>query len=317
MFPHVTLWAMETLRDIGEHEVIRRLLRQLGSHSDLAVGAGDDCAVCRMHGTDTDQVLTTDPIIENVHFIPSEDPKRIGRKAAGRVLSDMAAMGAQPQWLLVNVVAPDDLAFQALEDIYIGMNHLCKQFGAAIIGGDLSKGASLELHVFGTGVLPTDSALLRSGARPGDVLFVTGALGNSGTGKHLDFIPRVEEGIYLRESGLVTAMIDISDGLATDLRHMLKQSGVGAELDTESIPKFGTVEQALYDGEDFELLFTVAPDRIDLLCKGWKHHFGYDLFQIGRINSEAEVLKIRSSNGEIRVLECKAFEHFSDLHEPE
>jgi thiamine-monophosphate kinase len=308
---------METLRDIGEHEVINRLLQQLGTHRDLAVGAGDDCAVCRLPGTGTDQVLTTDPVIENVHFLQSDDPGRIGNKAAGRVLSDMAAMGAQPQWLLVNVVAPNDLEFQVLLDIYVGMNNLCKRFGATIIGGDLSKGACLELHVFGTGVLPTDSALLRSGAHPGDAIFVTGALGKSGAGKHLDFIPRVEEGIYLRQSGVVTAMMDISDGLATDLRHMLKQSGVGAELDTGSIPKFGTVEQALYDGEDFELLFTVSPDCIDALCKGWKERFGSELFRIGRIDNETEVLKIRSSGGEIRGLECKAFEHFSNLQEPE
>lgn len=303
---------METLRDIGEHEVIRRLLHQLGNHSDIAVGAGDDCAVCRMHGTDIDQVLTTDPIIENVHFLPSEDPKRIGNKAAGRVLSDIAAMGARPQWLLVNVVAPNDLEFQVLQDIYSGMNNLCKRFGATIVGGDLSKGACLELHVFGTGVLPADSALLRSGARPGDALFVTGPLGNSGAGKHLDFIPRVEEGIHLRQSGVVTAMMDISDGLATDLRHMLKQSGVGAELDSESIPKFGTEEQALYDGEDFELLFTVPPDCIEVLCKGWKERFDSELVPIGRIDSESEVLKIRSSEGELCVLKCKAFEHFTD-----
>ena len=170
---------MQTLRNLGEHEVIERLLGQLGTHRDMAVGAGDDCAVCRLQDTGTDQVLTTDPVIENVHFRRSDDPKRIGNKAAGRVLSDIAAMGAQPQWLLVNVVAPDDLAFCILQGIYDGMNHLCKRFGAAIVGGDLSAGPALELHVFGTGILPSGSALLRSGARPGDMLFTTGAILNS------------------------------------------------------------------------------------------------------------------------------------------
>lgn len=308
---------METLRDMGEHEVIRRLLHQLGSHSDIAVGAGDDCAVCRLHDTETEQVLTTDPVIENVHFRRLDDPKRIGNKAAGRVLSDIAAMGAQPQWLLVNVVAPDDLEFQTLQDIYTGMNTLCKQFNAVIVGGDLSEGADLELHVFGTGILPSGSALLRSGARSGDVLFTTGTLGNSGAGKHLDFTPRVEEGIYLRQSGLVTAMMDISDGLATDLRHLIGQSGVGAVLDAESIPKCGTLEQALYDGEDFELLFTVPPDCIDDLYKGWVSRFGSELFRIGQIDSETEVLKMRSTDGEARIMESKAYEHFSDLRDPD
>jgi thiamine-monophosphate kinase len=305
---------METLREMGEHEVIRRLLCQLGSCGDIAVGAGDDCAVCRL--PDTDQVLTTDPVIENVHFLRSDDPKRIGNKAAGRVLSDIAAMGAQPQWLLVNVVAPDDLEFQTLQDIYAGMNNLCKRFGTAIVGGDLSRGSCLELHVFGTGLLPSGSALLRSGARSGDALFTTGPLGNSRAGKHLDFIPRVEEGIYLRQSGLVTAMMDISDGLATDLRHMLKQSGVGAELDREAIPITGTLEQALYDGEDFELLITVPPESVDELCRGWSSRFDSDLFCIGRVDNESGVLKIRSTSGGVQVLECKAYEHFSELKNP-
>ena len=112
-------------------------------------------------------------------------------------------------------------------------------------------------------------------------------------------------------------MMDISDGLATDLRHMLKQSGVGAELGAESIPTFGTVEQALYDGEDFELLFTVPPDCIDDLCKGWKGRFDSELFRIGRIDRETEILKMRSSGEEIHVLECKAYEHFTELRKPE
>ena len=308
---------METLKDIGEQEAIRRILHLLGNHPDLAVEAGDDCAVCHVPGTGKDQVFTTDPIIENVHFLPSDDPKRVGHKAAGRVLSDIAAMGAQPQWILVNVVAPEEQEVQALEDIYKGMNNLCNRFGATIVGGDLSRGPCLELHVFGTGVLPAGSALLRSGARPGDTIFVTGALGSSRTGKHLDFIPRVEEGICLRQSGVVSAMMDISDGLATDLRHLLKQSGVGAELDAGSIPKLGTVEQALYDGEDFELLFTVPADCMDTVYKGWKARFDSELFPIGRIDSETEALKIRSPKGEVGILECKAFEHFTDLRKPE
>ncbi len=308
---------MEALWDIGEHEAIRRILLQLGTHRDLAVGPGDDCAVCHLSGTGTDQVFTTDPVVENVHFLMSDGAERIGNKAAGRVLSDIAAMGAQPQWLLVNVVAAPDLEFQVLQDIYKGMNKLCQRFGATIIGGDLSRGRNLELHVFGTGILPAGSALLRSGARPGDVLFVTGALGNSREGKHLDFVPRVEEGIHLRQSGMVTAMMDISDGLATDLRHMLKQSGAGAVLDAEAIPKFGTFEQALYDGEDFELLFTVPPDCTDVLNRKWMEHFDSELFRIGQIDGDAEVLKLRDSNGAVRVLESKAFEHFSGLQERE
>ena len=302
---------MEKLGEIGEHEAIRRLTAKLGVHADLCVGVGDDCAVCELPGTGTDQVFTTDPVIEGIHFQPAENPERIGNKAAGRVLSDIAAMGAHPQWLLVNVVAPPEQDFQTLEKIYVGMTALCERFGATIIGGDLAQGPCLELHVFGTGSLPSGTALLRSGARPGDCIFVTGPLGCSIEGRHLDFTPRVEEGIFLRETGLVNAMMDISDGLATDLRHILKQSGVGALLEAERIPKAGTLEQALHDGEDFELLFTTSPENAEDLRVKWLEKYGIELPMIGKTTDEMETLKLKR-DGNIQILEAKAFEHFSN-----
>jgi len=298
---------MSTLGEIGEHEAIRRILPLLGKHADLVVEAGDDCAVCRVQGTGSDQVFTTDPIIEGVHFQSRETPERVGHKAVGRVLSDIAAMGAVPQWILVNVVAPPELDFRYLEKIYEGMTALCSTFGSPIIGGDLAHGPVLELHIFGTGLLPQNQALLRSGAIVNDELLVTGPLGGSfGSGKHLDFTPRVEEGIFLRESGLVHAMMDVSDGLATDLRHILKQSGVGAELNAHSIPATGTLEQALYDGEDFELLLT-SPNADELQGR-WQERFGRELSVIGKITRNANVLAVDGG-----VLEHKAFEHFSSI----
>jgi len=294
---------MTTIGEMGEHKAISRLIQTLGSQADLVVGAGDDCAVCRMPGSGFEQVFTTDPVVENVHFLPGDEPERVGNKAVGRVLSDIAAMGAQPQWILVNVVAPPEQDFRFIEGIYRGMSALCTRFGATIIGGDLAKGTCLELHLFGTGVLPRGTALLRSGARPGDAVFVTGKLGCSLGGKHLDFMPRVEEGSFLRDSGLVNAMMDVSDGLATDLRHILGQSGVGAELDAATIPRNGTLEQALFDGEDFELLLTTA--QPDALAASWPAHFGCDLVRIGSITAEQDALRVDG-----RLLAAKAFEHF-------
>ena len=302
---------MEKLKNIGEHETIRRLTATLNGHPLLRTGAGDDCAVTKLPGTGTDQVFTTDPIVENVHFQSLEKPERIGHKAAGRVLSDIAAMGAQPQWMLINVVAPPEQDVQTLEKIYAGMNALCARFGATIIGGDLAQGPCLELHVFGTGTLPAGTALLRSGAKPGDSIFTTGPLGGSIEGKHLDFTPRVEEGLFLRETGLVNAMMDISDGLATDLRHILKQSGVGALLDATNIPKNGTLDQALYDGEDFELLFTVSPENTNALRDQWREKFGTKLPVLGKITDHAGLLQLRQTDGNIQTLKAKAFEHFS------
>ena len=302
--------CMEKLGKIGEHEAIRRLTAQLGTHPQLRVGAGDDCAVTELPGSGMDQVFTTDPTIEHIHFKSQEKPERIGNKAAGRVLSDLAAMGAQPQWLLVNVVAPPEQDFQIVEKIYEGMTTLCNRFGATIIGGDLAQGPCLELHIFGTGVLPAGSALLRSGAKPGDSIFVTAPLGCSLGGKHLDFTPRIEEGIFLRESGLVNAMMDLSDGLATDLRHMLKQSGVGAILNAVSIPAVGTLDEALFDGEDFELVFTVSAENADALMLQWKASFGTELPAIGTITEESDRLELKTADGKIKPIDAKAFEHF-------
>ena len=301
---------MTTLGEIGEHAAIKRLVATLGTHPDLRTGAGDDCAVASLPGTEIDQVFTTDPVIENVHFLPTDQPERIGNKAVGRVLSDIAAMGAQPQWILINVVAPLKQEVEVLEKIYDGINALCRRFGATLIGGDLAQGTSLELHLFGTGTLPAGTALLRSSAEVGDVIFTTGPLGGSIAGKHLDFIPRVEEGLFLRESGRVHAMMDISDGLATDLRHILCASGVGAVLDADAIPQNGTLESALYDGEDFELLFTVSAEDAEVLQARWSERFGTLLSAIGRVTHQKNELRIRYRDGISEVSKEKAFEHF-------
>lgn len=301
---------MERTGDIGEHEVIRRLTARLGGHPLLRTGAGDDCAVVELPGSGFDQVFTTDPVIEGMHFNAGEIPARIGNKAAGRVLSDIAAMGAQPQWLLINVVATPDQNVGDLEQIYEGIGALCRRFGATVIGGDLAQGPCLELHVFGTGMVPSGKALLRSGARPGDSIFVTGPLGCSRAGKHLDFSPRVEEGVFLRDSGVVHAMMDISDGLATDLRHILERSGTGALLEADRIPRVGSLENALYDGEDFELLFTVAAADAPLLARGFSERFGMQLAQIGAVADAAGGLRLRHPDGSLQWLEKKAYEHF-------
>jgi len=275
---------MKTLQEIGEHAAIAALTANLKA-------VGDDCAVLPMSETH-DMVLTSDPLIENVHFTDDATPEQIANKAVGRVLSDFAAMGAEPQYLLINVVAPPEQPFQTLEKIYAEFSNLWKKYGVEIVGGDLAQGPALELHVFGVGRVPKGTALLRSGAKLGDLIYVTGPLGGAQTsGKHLTFEPRLEWGKALRESGDVTSMMDISDGLATDLRHILKASGVGAEIDSSKVPRVGNLEEALLDGEDFELLFTSSE----------KHDFP----SIGKITDRAEELLL---DGE--PLDGKAFEHF-------
>jgi thiamine-monophosphate kinase len=288
---------MKTLEQMGEHAAIAALTANLKA-------VGDDCAVLPMNETH-DMVLTSDPLIQGVHFTDAATPEEIGHKAVCRVLSDFAAMGAEPQYLVVNVVAPPEQDFQTLEKIYAEFSNLCqplastserrgKKYGAEVVGGDLAQGPVLELHVFGVGRVPKGTALLRSGAKPGDHIYVTGPLGCSQkTGKQFSFEPRLEWGNMLRESGAVTAMMDISDGLATDLRHILKASGVGAEIDSSKIPMVGNLEQALYDGEDFELLFTSSE--------------AFDFPIIGKITNRPEELLLDGA-----ILEAKAFEHFKE-----
>jgi thiamine-monophosphate kinase len=290
---------MNTLKDIGEHSAIALLTANMKA-------VGDDCAVLPQSGSVHDLVLTSDPLIDQVHFTSSATPVQIGHKAVCRVLSDFAAMGAEPQYLLINVVAPPEQDVTVLQEIYAEFERLEKQFRFEVAGGDLAQGPVLELHVFGVGRVPSGTALLRSGATLGDHIYVTGPLGCSfKTGRHLDFEPRVEEGRWLRENGMVHAMMDISDGLATDLRHILKMSDVGAELDSEKIPCNGTLEEALFDGEDFELLLTVSEEDAEPFEKDWVERFGRRVFCIGRITGQPKELLLAGNP-----LDQKAFEHF-------
>jgi thiamine-monophosphate kinase len=289
---------MKTLQQMGEHAAIAALTKNL-------TAVGDDCAVLPLDPK-TALVLTTDPLICGVHFTPDTPPEQIGWKAAARVLSDFAAMGADPQYLLINLVAPPEQDFQTLEKIYDGVSKVRNLFNVDLVGGDLAQGPTLELHVFGVGRVPKGKALLRSAARPGDVIYVTGPLGNSfASGRHLSFMPRLKEAKWMRQSGRVHAMMDISDGLGTDLRHILKASGVGAMLDGSLIPCNGTLEQALYDGEDFELLFTVRADEADAFDFQCLENLEQAFPRVGKITDQPGILALDGA-----ILDRKAFEHF-------
>lgn len=254
-----------TFASLGERGLIRRLRAVLPSRADVLVGAGDDCAVVAWTAAE-DLVLKSDPVREGHHFLPGTDPRRVGRKALGRILSDFAAMGAEPRWALVDLVAPAETPAAAADALYEGLGSLARANGVAVVGGDTSRGDALELHVFCAGAVPRGSAMLRSLARPGDSLWVTGSLGRSfESGRHLDFEPRLREGAWLRARG-ARACIDVSDGLASELWHLARESGVRIALDPGAVPLSETcgampdpLAHALGDGEDFELLFTVPP----------------------------------------------------------
>ena len=308
-----------TLSDIGELGAIERIIRTLPGRQDVVVGAGDDCAVVRMTGDAIDDmVLTSDPVVANVHFTADATPESIGHKALGRVLSDIAAMGAEPRWVLVDIVAPGETPIDMIDGIYRGMGALASEFSVAIVGGDMAEGTSLEIHVFGVGSAPAGKSLLRSTASTDDLLFVTGKLGGSRLGRHLQVEPRINEGLFLRD--WASAMIDVSDGLASDLRHLTDMSGVGCDIDLAKIPISdaaesmddgrSAIEHALYDGEDFELLFTIKVERWDEFIAAWKVTFDLTCTQIGTITSNREIIRCLNNGRDAIVLEQRGYAHF-------
>jgi thiamine-monophosphate kinase len=308
------------VQDIGEVELIRRICEPLACRKDVILGVGDDCAVVSPSSSgDVELVLTSDPVIEGVHFTLDTDPRRVGHKAVGRAFSDLAAMGAEPRWVLINLVAPRTLECTVLDGLYAGARALSEGFGASIIGGDVAEGRDLALHVFAIGSLPKGEALTRGGAQHGNLIFVTGALGGSlGSGRHLDVQPRVREGCWLR--GWATAMIDVSDGVASDLGHIVESSGVGCVLETGCIPIDGAarslhdaispLDHALHDGEDFELLFTVPAARAAELMAAWQNAFKLPLSCIGKMDNTRDGVWLRQPDGISHQLVDGGFRHF-------
>jgi len=308
-----------SLRDTGELAAIERLCRHLSRSRDVMTGVGDDCAVVRTKsGDEYDLLLTSDAVIENIHFKPGTPPSAVGHKAVARVLSDIAAMGGKPKWALIDLVAPPGTLMRTLDAVYSGVAATARKYGLSIVGGDMASGQALELHVFAAGSVPAGKGILRSGAWPGHAIFVTGSLGGSFTGKHLSFAPRMEEGQFLRK--WATSMIDVSDGLASDLRHLTAMSGTGALIFEDMLPVSKAVHRlkgrtsalghVLHDGEDFELLFTVPARRVSAFTKAWKKNFSLPCTMIGKMTGRRGFIECAGRNGMVRRLEKTGYQHF-------
>ena len=303
---------MRRVGDIGELALIRSLTRGLPSRRDVVAGVGDDCAVVRPGGR-FDLLLTTDAVIEGVHYAAGCRGARVGNKAAGPALSDIAAMGGEPLYLLFDLVAPASCPVSFLRDLYRGARACAARHGAAIVGGDTARGPAFQVHVFGVGRVAHGRAVLRSGGRPGDVLFVSGPLGGSIAGRHLDFTPRVEMGRWLAAGRWATAMIDVTDGLATDLGHLVRASGVRAVVDEAAIPLGPHARgpaSAWSDGEDFELLFAVPRRRVSAFRRAWQRRFGGRAAEIGELAAGRAAIFVREPDGRLRRLARRGFEHF-------
>lgn len=273
---------------MNEFQLIARLTESLPGNSAVVTGPGDDCAVLDLGVPEKRFLFKTDAVVEGIHFTSDAPPEKIGRKALARCLSDIAAMAGTPIAALVTIGLPKTYDPEYVAKIYDGMNALAREHGVAIAGGETTTNPErMLISIALLGSATTGKIPLRSGSKAGDAIFVTGTLGGSIAGRHLEFEPRLAEGRWLAEHFHVHAMIDLSDGLAGDLRHLLKAAGVGAVLLKSAIPVSRAAKSrarenssakppvlaALTDGEDFELLFTVAARDAVKLADGWKKKF--------------------------------------------
>jgi thiamine-monophosphate kinase len=306
---------------MNEFELIARLTQSLPTNPNVVTGAGDDCAVLDLGAPDKLVLFKTDAVVEGIHFTKDTPPEKIGRKALARCLSDIAAMAGTPVAALVTLGLPEKFEPEFVAKIYDGLNALAKKTGVAIVGGETTTNPGrIFISIALLGTVAREKQVPRSGAKPGDAIFVTGELGGSLAGNHLEFEPRLAEARWLSERFSIHAMIDLSDGLAGDLTHILKASGVGAELLKSAIPVSRAAKArarekppfaaALTDGEDFELLFTVASRDAVKLLDAWKKKFPkLKLSCVGKIVAGDGVI-LRDKTG-AQKLNAHGYVHFA------
>ncbi len=261
-----------SLAEWGENNLISMLTRDWPrGTATVPVGVGDDCAVLAGHKRNHFLLLKTDAIVEDVHFLPNVPHELIGRKALARVVSDFAAMAATPTAALVTLGLPRDTPVARLKGIYRGLEKLAKQYDVQLVGGETTRAQELFLSIAALGECHGYAPVLRSTALPGHLIYTTGQLGGTQKRHHLTFTPRLTEALWLVKRCRPSSMMDLSDGLGADLPRLATASNVSYTLNEACIPRRrgATVQQALNDGEDFELLFTIPPTQQARLHKNW------------------------------------------------
>ena len=314
---------------LSESSLISRIRRRTKPKNAVVLGIGDDCAIVRIPDSH-DSLLTTDFTLEGIHFRRKwHPPEVVGHRCLTRGLSDIAAMGGQPIAAFLSLALPRKIPQVWVDRFMRGFLKLAHRFNVSLAGGDTAESpAGILADIVVLGSAPRGTAIPRSGAHPGDFIYVTGALGGSAaslqlllSGKKLrpaDFpahyhpTPRQEVGRYLREKRIASAMIDISDGLSTDLSHICDESGVGAEINSGAIP-LAMIGQppcevdlnfALHGGEDYELLFT-APERVTVPPQ----IAGVPITRIGRVTRSERLSLIQ--NGKKTLLRPEGWQHFA------
>ncbi len=304
----------ESLAALGEVELISRIRDWLGAANPPApAGIGDDCAV--LPDSPVPNLVTVDPVVYGRHFDDATPPALAGAKLIKRNLSDIAAMGGQPTSGVLALAAGSNVSLVWLEAFIRGLAGTCIEFSTTIVGGDIAELPAGQFVGTLTLLGHAERKLLRTGTQLGDRILVTGALGGSIASKHLDFTPRIAEGLWLAGRSEVTAMMDLTDGLAKDLPAMLT-AGTCAMLETASIPIAPAAEDlathsgkpaaehAFCDGEDYELLFMVKGDaNLDALLADWIETFTTPLCCIGKIDTVKQASQnrrlINTASGEL------------------
>jgi glycerate kinase len=304
---------------LGEFEIIDRIRAEVGKREGIRLGIGDDCAV--VEAGETDWLVTTDMLMEGRHFVLDDcGAEAVGYKAMGVNLSDIAAMAGEPVAAFVSVALPRGRAEEVGLGLLRGIRRMAEALDVGLAGGDTNAwDGPLVVNVAVLGRVARGKGVTRSGARPGDVVFVTGPLGGSLLGRHLRPVPRLAEARALAGRVELHAMIDLSDGLGSDLGHILRESGgLGATLEAEAIPihddarrlaeKDGrsALEHAVSDGEDFELCFCVAPEEASRLEAERPEGFG--LYRIGVVEDRPG-LRLRQPVGTLSPLAWRGFDH--------
>ena len=320
------------LRSLREREIVSSIRREFTAKArGLVLGIGDDAAVIR--GGKGPSLLTTDLLIEDVHFIVSLNPPRLlGRKSLNVNLSDIAAMGGTPRFALLGLALRGNLDRAWVRDFFGGIKAAAEEFGVSLIGGDISAAGKIAISV--TIVGEGETFIPRSGARPGDLIYVSGYLGDAASGLRqlrkgfrpgqdknadhlirafLDPLPQIALGRAISRLKAASSMIDTSDGLSVDLRHLCEESGTGAEVEPARLPLSPAIRSieryperlALHGGEDYQLLFTVRPEKsgeIERLSRR---------FRIGRIGrmTRGNDVQLVDARGIRRPLEPKGYEH--------
>lgn len=315
----------------SEFQLINQYFKRRGSHDGVAIGIGDDAAVLNIPQGEV-LVATTDTLIAGRHFPHHTHPFAIGHKAVAVNLSDLAAMGAKPRWLLLAVTLPKADEF-FIKEFANGLFNLANQHKVALVGGDTTKGSELSITITALGTLPIGQAIKRDGAQVGDGVYVSGTIGDAGLGlkvalqqlqgfnlsaveqefcrARLDFPqPRIALGLALR--GLASACLDISDGLAQDLGHILQASHVGAELQLErlplseslnALPPHQALALALTSGDDYELCFTMPDANLIKLSNA-----AVPVTRIGTICAELGL--VCTHQGQVQTLDIQGYQHF-------